>query len=142
VDDLPINESLCIPAGELEERFVRSSGPGGQNVNKVSTKVELRFDAANSSVLPADVRGRLLDLAGRRATSEGVVVLEAQAERSRERNREAARERLTELVRQALVRPRKRKATKPTRASKEKRLQEKNQRSRVKQNRGRVRGDD
>jgi ribosome-associated protein len=142
VDDLPIDDALCIPGEELEERFVRSSGPGGQNVNKVSTKVELRFDAANSTVLDDSVRERLLKLAGRRATVEGVIVLEAQSERSRERNRQDARERLVELIRRALVRPRKRKPTRPTRASKEKRLQEKNQRGRVKQKRGPVRGED
>lgn len=142
MDDLPIDDALCIPGEELEERFVRSSGPGGQNVNKVSTKVELRFDAANSTVLDDSVRERLLKLAGRRATVEGVIVLEAQSERSRERNRQDARERLVELIRRALVRPRKRKPTRPTRASKEKRLQEKNQRGRVKQKRGPVRGED
>jgi len=142
VDDLPIDDTLSIPGDELEERFVRSSGPGGQNVNKVSTKVELRFDAANSAVFDAAVRERLLDLAGRRATADGVIVLEAQSERSRERNRQDARERLAELVRRALIRPRKRKPTRPTRASKAKRLQEQNQRGRVKQKRGRVRGDD
>jgi ribosome-associated protein len=142
VDDLLIDDTLSIPADELEERFVRSSGPGGQNVNKVATKVELRFDVAQSRVLEEDVRQRLLNMAGRRATTDGVLVLEAQGERSRERNRQDVRERLAELVRKALIRPRKRKSTRPTRASKEKRLQEKNRRSGVKQKRGRIRGDD
>lgn len=140
--DLRIDDSLSIPEEELEERFVRSSGPGGQNVNKVATKVELRFDAAGSEVLDERTRAKLLELAGRRATGDGVIVLEAQSERSRERNRQEVRERLAELVRQARVRPKPRKATKPTGASRERRLQEKNRRSRVKQKRGRVRGDD
>ena len=81
MDDLRINDAITIPDSELEERFVRSSGPGGQNVNKVSTKVELRFDVAGSTVLPADAKQRLLRLAGQRATQEGILILEAQSER-------------------------------------------------------------
>jgi len=143
MDDLRINARITIPESELDERFVRSSGPGGQNVNKLNTKVELRFDAANSASLSDDVRKRLLKLAGQRATSDGVIVLESQSARTRERNREEARERLAELIRQALVRPKPRKRTKPTKASKQRRLDEKNRRSKIKQKRGRIRsGDD
>ena len=142
MDDLRINDAITIPDSELEERFVRSSGPGGQNVNKVSTKVELRFDVAGSTVLPADAKERLLRLAGQRATQEGILILEAQSERSRERNREIARERLTELVLQSLQRPKPRMATKPTRSSQTKRLDQKSKRSKVKQKRGPVRSGD
>ena len=132
---LRITPSIAIPDHELVERFVRSSGPGGQNVNKLSTAVELRFDAANSPSLPDEVRARLLARRDRRITDEGVIVLSAQRFRTQDRNREDARERLAELIRTALVAPKKRVATKPTRASKERRLSGKRERAGVKRTR-------
>ncbi len=132
---LRITPSIAIPDHELVERFVRSSGPGGQNVNKLSTAVELRFDALNSPSLPEDLRARLLARRDRRITDEGVVVLSAQRFRTQDRNREDARERLAELIRAALVVPKKRVATKPTRASKERRLSGKRERADVKRTR-------
>jgi len=132
---LQISPTLSIPDDELIERFVRSSGPGGQNVNKVSTAVELRFDAANSPSLPDAVRARLLAKRDRRITGEGVIVLSAQRFRTQERNREDARTRLTELIRTALVAPKPRVATKPTRGSKERRLTSKRERANVKRTR-------
>ena len=132
---LQISPSITIPDEELVERFVRSSGPGGQNVNKLSTAVELRFDAANSPSLPDEVRARLLARRDRRITTEGVIVLSAQRFRTQDRNREDARERLTELIRTALVAPKKRVATKPTRAAKERRLTSKRERAGVKRTR-------
>lgn len=136
---LTITSRIAIEDAELEERFVRASGPGGQNVNKVSTAVELRFDVRASAVLPEPVRARLLARRDRRLTDEGVLVISAQRFRTQERNREDARERLLELIRAALVAPRKRVATKPTRASKERRLGAKKRRANVKQGRGRTR---
>lgn len=132
---LQISPSIAIPDEELVERFVRSSGPGGQNVNKLSTAVELRFDAANSPSLPDEVRARLLARRDRRITDEGVIVLSAQRFRTQDRNREDARERLAELIRAALVVPKKRVATKPSRASKERRLTSKRERAGVKRER-------
>ena len=132
---LEITPQLAIADEDLVERFVRSSGPGGQNVNKVASAVELRFDAARSPSLPEDVRARLLARRDRRITDEGVIVISAQRFRTQERNREDARERLAALVLAATVAPVKRVATKPTRASKERRLTGKRERSQVKRNR-------
>ena len=132
---LEISPAIAIADDELIERFVRSSGPGGQNVNKVSTAVELRFDAANSPSLPDDVRARLLARRDRRITSDGVIVINAQRFRTQDRNREDARERLAALVQAALKAPVKRVPTRPTRASKERRLTGKRERSQVKSTR-------
>jgi len=127
-----ISPSIAIDESELEERFVRSSGPGGQNVNKVSTAVELRFDVRRSRSLPDVVAIRLMKLAGRRVTDEGVLVIRAERCRTQERNREDARERLVELVREATIVPKPRLKTKPTRAAKERRLDGKSRRSETK----------
>jgi ribosome-associated protein len=127
-----ITDSIAIDESELTEDFVRSSGPGGQNVNKLSTAVQLRFDVRGSPALPNDVALRLMRLAGKRLTREGVLVIIAQRHRTQERNRQDARERLIELVRQAAVVPLKRRATKPTRASRERRLESKKRRSGIK----------
>ena len=132
---LEVNPEITIPDEELVERFVRASGPGGQNVNKVSSAVELRFDAAGSPSLPDAVRARLLARRDRRITGEGVIVISAQRFRTQERNREDARERLAALVLAATLVPKKRIATKPTRGSKEKRLTGKRERSQVKSTR-------
>ncbi|HEY4112483.1 MAG TPA: alternative ribosome rescue aminoacyl-tRNA hydrolase ArfB [Rhizomicrobium sp.] len=132
---IAITPTISISEDELAERFVLSSGPGGQNVNKVASAVELRFDPAPSS-LPPDVRARLSRLAGKRMTKDGVVVIHAHRFRDQQRNRQDARERLFDLIRRASVAPKKRKATKPSRAAKEKRLQEKKVHSRLKTLRG------
>jgi len=127
-----ITDSIAIDEREIEESFVRSSGPGGQNVNKLSTAVQLRFDVRRSPSLPNDVAIRLMNLAGKRLTKDGVLVLIAQNQRTQERNRADAMERLVALIQEAAVRPVKRIATKPTRASKEKRLEGKKARSSIK----------
>jgi ribosome-associated protein len=135
---LRVTPSVTIPAEELEERFVRASGPGGQNVNKVATAVELRFDAARSSVLSDDALVRLRTLAGTKMTADGILVIDARRYRTQAQNREDARERLADLIRQALVRPRKRRKTRPTKASVDKRIQSKKRRSETKRGRRRI----
>ena len=137
-----ITDTIAIEERELDERFVRASGPGGQNVNKVSTAVELRFDAAASS-LPADMKQRLTVLGGSRMSVDGVLLIDSREHRTQAQNREAARARLVALLQLAAKRPKTRRPTKPKRAAKEKRLESKRQRSEVKSLRGRGgRGDD
>lgn len=138
---LQVAPGIAIPEEELDERFVRASGPGGQNVNKVATAVELRFDVA-ASRLPEDVKARLAALAGRRISAGGVLLIDSREHRTQSQNREAARERLAALIRQAAERPKSRRKTKPSKAARERRLVSKVQRSRVKAGRGRVTGED
>jgi ribosome-associated protein len=133
---------ILIDEREIEERFVRASGPGGQNVNKVSSAVELRFDAYRSPALDAGTKHRLAALAGRRLTADGVLVIEAQRFRDQVRNRQDARARLIELIRAAAEPPRPRHKTRPPRAAKLRRLTAKHHRSDTKRGRGRVRSDD
>ena len=137
---LHISDTIAIADAELDERFVRASGPGGQNVNKVSTAVELRFNVLASS-LPDDVKMRLIALAGKRINTEGVLLIDSREHRTQAQNREAARARLAALVEAAMVRPKKRRKTKPTKAAKERRIESKKMRSRIKAGRGRVSGD-
>ena len=131
-----ITEKIAIDEREIEESFIRASGPGGQNVNKLSTAVQLRFDARGSPNLPNDVRARLERLAGKRLTREGVIVIIAQRHRTQERNRQDALDRLVELIQAAAVAPIPRRKTKPTRGSRERRLEGKKQRGKVKALRG------
>ena len=137
-----ITNSISLDENEIEEQFIRSSGPGGQNVNKVSTAVQLRFDVARSPNLPDPVRERLKRLAGRRLTLEGVLVIDARRFRTRERNRRDALERLVALVRRAAIAPTARKATRPTAASRHRRLETKQRRGALKRSRRRVKIDD
>jgi ribosome-associated protein len=130
-----ITHTIALADDEIREEFVRSSGPGGQNVNKVATAVVLRFDAAGSPSLPDDVRARLVRLAGRRLTEDGVLVIHARRYRTQGRNRQDARERLVALIRKAAHRPKERRRTKPSRASRERRLDTKRQRSTTKRHR-------
>jgi ribosome-associated protein len=132
---IPINCHLFLDDNEIEESFVRASGPGGQNVNKVSSAVQLRFDLSGSRSLPQDVRERLARLAGRQLTGDGVIVIIAHRYRTQERNRRAALDRLIALIRRAAVPPTPRRPTKPSRAAKERRLQAKARRATVKQQR-------
>jgi ribosome-associated protein len=127
-----VTDDISIDENELQERFIRASGPGGQNVNKLSTAVQLRFDVRHSPSLRDDVRARLERLAGKRLTNDGVLVITAQRHRTQERNREDALDRLVELIRHAATPPRPRRPTKPTKASKERRLQGKKRRSTLK----------
>ena len=127
-----VTDPITIDESELTEDFVRSSGPGGQNVNKLATAVQLRFDVRRSPSLPNDVAVRLMRLAGSRLTEDGVIVITAQSHRTQERNRQDARDRLIQLIRQAAVVPVKRRPTKPTRASREKRIESKKRRGNIK----------
>ena len=131
-----ITDEIAIDEGEIAETFVRASGPGGQNVNKLATAVQLRFDVRHSPSLPPDVRARLVRLAGSRLTLDGVLIIMAQRHRTQERNREDARERLVELIRQAAIRPKPRRPTRPTLASRERRIEGKKRRAGVKRLRG------
>ncbi|MBB3891794.1 ribosome-associated protein [Phenylobacterium haematophilum] len=140
---IEVTPTIAISEDEITERFIRSAGPGGQNVNKVSTAVELRFDVRRSPSLPNDVAVRLMRLAGRKVTQDGVLVLTAMSFRTQERNRADALERLLELIREAAKPPPPpRKKTKPTKASQKRRVEAKVRRGDVKAKRGRVRGDD
>ena len=139
---IEVTTHIQIPEAEIEESFVLAGGPGGQNVNKVATAVELRFDAFNSPSLPEAVKNRLGAVAGRRLTVDGILVIQARRFRSQERNREDARERLAELIRQAARPARYRKPTKPSRAAKRRRLDEKRKRSSDKRLRSAPRAED
>ena len=135
---LEVSASLRIPDSELTESFIRASGPGGQNVNKVASAVELRFDVSHSPSLPEPLRARLLARRDRRLTGDGVLVIQANRFRDQAKKREDARNRLAEIVRAALHVPKKRVATKPTRASKERRITAKKKRAQHKRGRGKV----
>ena len=139
---LEITPSLFIDDSEIEERFVRASGPGGQNVNKVSTAVQLRFDVGRSRTLSDETRARLRAIAGSRMTDEDVLLIDARAHRTQGQNREEARERLAEFIRRALIRPKRRQKTRPGAAAKQRRLDTKKIRAKTKQGRGKLRGDE
>ncbi len=132
---IQVTRTIAIDENEMEFHFVRASGPGGQNVNKVSSAVQLRFDVGNSPSLPGDVRTRLIRLAGRRITQDGILIIEARQHRTQERNREDAIERLVDLVRKAAEKPKPRKATRPSKAAKERRIETKKLRGAVKKTR-------
>ncbi len=139
---LKITDDITIAEWELSESFMRASGPGGQNVNKLSTAVELRFEAARSPNLPAHARARLKRIAGRRWTRDGAVVIRCDETRSQARNREIARARLVGMIRRSLERPRRRVPTRPTAGSKRRRLEAKTRRAALKALRGKVRGEE
>jgi ribosome-associated protein len=134
-------DGISVDEEELSESFVLASGPGGQNVNKVSSAVQLRFDVARSPSLPGDVRTRLMALAGGRLTKDGVLIILARNHRTQERNRAEARERLFDLIRRAATPPKPRRPTKPTFASKRRRLDDKTMRAKLKRNRSKVQDD-
>jgi len=129
---IEITPTFYIDERELQFDFIRSAGPGGQNVNKVATAVQLRFDIANSTALASDSKGRLIQLAGKRVNTDGVLLIEAKRFRTQEQNREDATQRLAELIRKALVKPKSRKKTRPSAASKEKRLRSKKAKGEIK----------
>jgi ribosome-associated protein len=139
---LEITPNLVIPDSDLSFAFVKASGPGGQNVNKVSSAVQLRFDMAGTTVLSDAVKSRLRGLAGRRLTDDGAILIIARNQRSQDHNRREALERLADLISRALIAPKARKATKPTRASRERRLDGKSRQQQTKRKRSRVRWDD
>jgi len=135
---IPITDDIALSEDEIQEEFVRASGPGGQNVNKVATAVQLRFDVERSTSLPIDVRERLMRLAGKRLTEDGVLVIEAKRYRTQLRNRQDALERLVALIRKATTPPKRRRKTRPTRASRVRRVEKKRRRSETKRLRGAV----
>jgi len=138
---LVVTDGITVDEEELSESFVLASGPGGQNVNKVSSAVQLRFDVARSPSLASDVRARLMALAGGRLTKDGVLIILARTHRAQERNRAEARERLFDLIRRAATPPKPRRPTKPTFASKRRRLEAKTARAKLKRNRSKVQDD-